>query len=250
MLNLIPILFVILFTPWFRALTPSPIIMIISVLISILLFRLVSNKNINQERIVKIAILILYIVLTFFQLKTTRIVDLKEISNDDIRAKQERLDSYPPIKLSINSITVWFPIAHWLEGRNERLITYRIENNVFENLDINNFFFANHPKERIGFKEFEKFLYIFIPFFILGMYHLARDNSRILLITTVPFIIFYGFIGNINPYGPFLLLPTIIVSISLGLKPLFINKNKIYIYLFLILAIVVYAQVNSYESFQ
>lgn len=47
---------------------------------------------------------------------------------------------------------------------------YKYQKNFFQGLDINYYFFANHPRERAGVKETEKFLWIFLPFFLLGTY--------------------------------------------------------------------------------
>ena len=43
----------------------------------------------------------------------------------------------------------------------------KYERNLAYNLDPNLYFFANHPRERAGVAEFEKFPAVFLPFFII-----------------------------------------------------------------------------------
>ena len=96
----------------------------------------------------------------------TKYESLTLLNNDQIRIKDMRLKSYPPVYLTFDTKTLWIPVAHWFEERKESIAFFRILKNVSETVDLNLYFFANHPRERVGYNEFEKFPYIFIPAFL------------------------------------------------------------------------------------
>ena len=61
-----------------------------------------------------------------------------------------------------------FSLAYF---RNYNLPLYKLQRNFFANLDPNLYFFASHPRERMGVEEFAKFLPIFLPFFLIGVFY-------------------------------------------------------------------------------
>jgi len=169
--------------------------------------------------------LLLFIPILFFQIQTTNKPSLTAISNDDRRVIDMRLRAYP---------YKFLRLGYWLEERKESIVFNRVLTNLFENLDPNLYFFSNHPGQRVGIKEFEKFPYILLPFFLLGMFNLNKKKNMVfwLISFLVPLIIL-SIIGNKNNLGPFSLFPFFTISIHEGLK---ILQNK-YFRIFIILTL-------------
>lgn len=179
-----------------------------------------------------------FLILVVLQVTTTVGASLTKLSADEQRIIDLRVREYPIYKL---------PIGYWLEARPESIVVLRIQKNIFENLDPNLYFFANHPRQRVGVKEFEKFPYIFLPFFLYGLYSLMRvpQNRGVFLVFFVPLLV-AGFIGNKNALGLFPLFPLLAVSTARGLEPL--TKHKRLFMGFLILLLLVFTQAYSYEK--
>lgn len=163
--------------------------------------------------------ILFFVVMLVLQFHTSERISLIELSNDQIRERDMRLKEYPPVKLSIVGKTVWIPVAHWFENRKESIAFFRILDNISYVVDPNLYFFANHPRQRVGIKEFEKFPYILSPFFIIGLFHLfnSEKNRLFLLVSIILPVVLISFIGNMNSLGPFCLFPIMLVAIVNGL---------------------------------
>lgn len=189
----------------------------------------------------------------YFQVSHTQITSLTKLSNEDVRIKDMRLKSYPPVYLNIGSKTYWIPAAHWLEERKESIIITRIVNNISENIDINLYFFAGHPRERIGVNEFEKFPYIFLVPFLVGLYD--NLNKRKILLFFIGLLIplaLLSVIGNKNQLGPVILFPLFVLLIGYGFNIIYLNYLKGNIKLMvicLLLLLLNLIQVISYQLY-
>lgn len=182
----------------------------------------------------KFFLLLLFLILVF-QVQTTSKTSLTAISNDDRRVVDLRLRSYPPKFLRL---------GYWLEERKESILFNRIATNFFENIDPNLYFFANSPRQRVGTREFEKFPYILLPFFLLSLFDFVSKKNKLLwLISFLVPITTISIIGNKNNLGPFSFFPFFAVSIYEGLNKL---KSK-YLTLFIVILILVLVQIISYE---
>lgn len=182
----------------------------------------------------KFFLLFLFPILVF-QVQTTNKTSLTEISNDDRRIIDMRLRSYP---------YKFLRLGYWLEERKESIMFNRVTTDLFENLDPNLYFFANSPRQRVGIKEFEKFPYIILPFFLLGVFELVSKRNKLfwLISFLIPLAIL-SIIGNKDNLGPFSLFPFFVVSINEGLKKLQTKYSKI----FIVVLILVLVQIISYE---
>lgn len=179
--------------------------------------------------------LLLFIPVLIFQIKTTNKTSFTAISNDDRRVIDMRLRSYP---------SKFLRLGYWLEERKESIIFNRVTTNFFENIDPNLYFFANSPRQRVGIKEFEKFPYVLLPFFFLGVFDFVSKKNKLLwLMSFVVPIATLSIIGNQNNLGPFSLFPFFVVSINEGLKKL---QSK-HLNIFIIVLILVLVQIISYE---
>ena len=149
-------------------------------------------------------------VLLVAQWVTTKDFSLTELTNDQIRVRDMRLREYPPI--------YFLPIAHWFEGRRESIAFFRLLDNFSEAVDPNLYFFANHPRERVGIKEFEKFPYIFLPAFLIGFLILAQKKKKVFFFSFLLPLTVLTLKGSDNPLGPFTLFPAVSVAIATGMK--------------------------------
>jgi hypothetical protein len=169
--------------------------------------------------------LVLVIFLVFFQWKTTQVASLTDLSNDEQRIQQIRFKEYPLIHFKVFNRVIWPPIGYWFEFRKELLVFSRISKNFFEAIDPGLYFFANHPRERVGLDETEKFAYPLLPFFLLGnlmIFSQPRQRQAFLLLILPLGLV--SFVGHNNPLGPFSLMPFLAVIITEGISYLF---NKI-----------------------
>lgn len=159
---------------------------------------------------------VLFILLLFTQLQTTQKTSLTYLDNDEQRVQQMRLREYPPVYIQIAGKTLWLPVAHWFEGRKESIAFFRIQRNFSELIDPNLYFFSNHPRERVDIREFEKFPYVFLPFFLAGLVSLFKSRQRIFWVSLLFPVFLISLIGNKNPVGPFSLFPFFTVTITKG----------------------------------
>lgn len=176
--------------------------------------------------------LLTMVLICVWQIKTTQPVSLVAISNDDRRVIDMRLKAYPARFLRV---------GHWLEERKESLAFRRISQNLFENLDLNLYFFANHPRQRVGIKEFEKFPYVLLPVFLIGFFGLL--SQKYLLFWLVSFflpLLVLSFVGNQNSLGPFSLFPFFSIVIFRGLEKIKLNFWKVTIFLLVLIQIIAY----------
>jgi hypothetical protein len=120
------------------------------------------------------------------------------------------------------------PVAHWLEERPETIAVYRLTQNFSEIVDPNMYFFANHPRERVGINEVEKFPYILLPLFVYGVILLVSGKQHGLFIVSlgVP-ALYYVLYGTGNGLEPFLLFPFILISIFTATEELQKKNIKI-----------------------
>lgn len=182
----------------------------------------------------------------FLEYKTTFKNSLTYLSPGEKLNQEIRLRSYQPISVRIANKTFYIPAANWLELRRETVSFYRIEQNISEVVDPNLYFFANHPREKYGVIEFEKFPYILLPFFVIGLFSIKRKTLNLFLIGLSPFVLI-SIIGSDNPIGPFGLFPFFANTIGLGLLTI-PNKKKFLIPLVIIL-IIVFIQTIAYVKY-
>ena len=158
----------------------------------------------------------------------------------------ERMKGYPPVYLIVAGKTIWIPAANWLENRPETVSIYNIQNNLGEVLDPNLYFFANHPRERFQVIEFEKFPYIFLPVFILGVLLIKKVHTKSVLLALSPLVLL-SFIGDNNAIGPFSLFPFFTMTIALGVQFILIKKK--YLIPSLVALLLVFIQTVAYATY-
>ncbi len=203
-----------------RALSYSLPIFILLVACSLLGYRIIKGKG------KLLVFLLLLMLLVFSQWRSTFPTSLTVFSNDDIRLKDQRLKEYPPVYIKIGPGAIWIPVAHWFEERKEAVAASRVATNFSEVLDPNLYFFANHPRERVGVSEFGKFPYVFFPFFVVGILEaVGLRKTKGFFLSLILAILLLSLIGNKNELGPFVLFPYI-VSITVFGAELLTQKTK------------------------
>lgn len=215
------------------------------------------SQKLNPTRFVQKTFTAIFLLLLFFQWKTTQISSLSYLDNDQQRIQQMRLREYPSVALTLGSKKIWIPIAHWFEGRVETISLFRMKDNFSESLDPTLYFFANHPRERVGVEEFEKFPYILLPFFLIGIFSKKfKIKSKTFVFSFLAPIILVTFIGNNNRLGPFSLFPFITVTAAYGLwltserlKKIPKKKGRNISLVFLTVFALVVIQVIAYAKF-
>lgn len=95
---------------------------------------------------------------------------------------------------------------------------HQFQRNLFDNLDQNLYFFANHPRERAGVGEFEKYPFILMPFFILGLLFIIKNRNTLLSIYILIIVILSALIKPSYQLGPVLFFPLITLLIALGIN--------------------------------
>jgi len=55
-------------------------------------------------------------------------------------------------------------------------VATKFQKNFFQLIDLNFYFFANHPRERAGIAEKEKFSWLLLPIFLLGLIWQVRKR--------------------------------------------------------------------------
>ncbi len=214
--NFLIAIFVLLANLWiWKIFSLSLILGLLTLLSAGLLYMAVNNRS---NRKIATRFVITFVLLIFFQWRTTQPTSLTLLDNDQQRIQQMRLNEYPPISIDLSGKKIWIPIAHWFEGRKETIAIFRIQKNFSEAVDPMLYFSANHPRERVGITEFEKFPYILFPFFVIGLYTLSKKmNDKNLLLSIFTPLVLIAIMGSKNPFGPFALFPFLSVVISSGL---------------------------------
>lgn len=173
---------------------------ILGVIILILIASLVTTK--------RVLIILLTLVLGVWYIVTTPPQSLANISSSEKLQITNRLASYPPI--------TFFPLAHILEQRREMLITRHFLSNLFETLDPNYYFFANHPRSPAGANDYAKYPWIFLPLALVGLYRQLRWIGVGSLIPFFLSLLLVSIISFHPQLGPWLVFPFISAWIIRG----------------------------------
>lgn len=217
---------------------------VVCILATLTLYSLLQSNKENYKPFVFLLILLL-----FLQYTTTTKISLTELTPDEKRVQQTRLDSYSPVSFKFMDKIVYIPVAHALEGRKESIAISRIENNFAQAIDPALYFFANHPRERIGIREFEKYPYLLFPAFIIGLI-ILKSRFKLLICLLIPPILILSLIGHNNSLGPFSLFPFITIVTTFGTIYLYerFKQNKLLVKGFILIYILVLIQIWSYAK--
>lgn len=145
-----------------------------------------------------------------FQITTPR--SLTDLTGDQQRVVELRKSAYPPI--------TWLPIAYWLEEKPVTVAVGRWAESLFESLDLNQYFFAFHPRERVGHQEVEKIPFLLMPICLWGIWKMAHKKvGQATLVTTLLAIMVLAIFGNLSPLGAIVTWPMWVMSIGYVIWP-------------------------------
>lgn len=165
-----------------------------------------------EKKFTKLAVVLL-IPLVIFQIKIKNPIDTMNLTESQEVVRSQRIPYYSSGKLNL----ITRGIRYVFEVREETVIISNVLQNMFEVIDPNLYFFANHPRERVGVEEFNKFPFIFIFLFWVGLLEILALDKDKLVKTGLPLTIFLlGFIGSRNDLGPFILFPFVVYILWRG----------------------------------
>jgi hypothetical protein len=100
------------------------------------------------------------------------------------------------------------------------LVLDKITGNIFTSLDPNLYFFASHPRERVGITEFSKITPWFLPVFLAGLYFWFRYFRKIFLFPFILSLLLAAVSDPASSYGPLAMFPFVSSLIAWGLYKL------------------------------
>lgn len=227
--RLLLITFFIFSNSWiYRIIKENFAIGLLVITASFLIGRFWDSENSFKVILISLAVLIL------FQYQTTQPQSLTILENDEQRVQQERIRGYPPTYIDLYFKVVWLKPAEWIEKNNYVIALSKVEQNIFENLDLNKYFFGGSPRNKPD--DFEKFPFFLLPLFILGIFGIVREEKYMILgILLILPLGLLTYIGNKNSLGPFVLFPFFIFLFAAGAKFLGAHaKNKKLLFLSLV----------------
>lgn len=182
-------------------------------------------------------------ILLALQLQITGIRGLTKLNDDQVRIQHERMESYPPLYLDLKLKVIWLKPAHWIEENNTIIALSVIQNNFFETIDINRYFFGGYPRNNAA--DFEKFPFTLLPLFLIGIYKLISNKKfNILFILFGLPLLLSSMIGSSN-LGVFSLFPFFIISFDYGVKAVSAH-SKVWYLLFISITILGFILQLSY----
>jgi len=164
-----------------------------------------------------LALVVLMMVLMWQQWVMTNRVSLNDVSAEERFMRQDRVGYYPEF---------FRRAGVWWELRPEMVGARKVGENFFQAVDLNYYFFANHPREVVGVPIVEKFPFIFLPLFLIGLAQLMKFRKmsiKFWWLTGWGFVFPIGFlsmIGHDNPLGPVVMFPGMVAVTYLGMEVL------------------------------
>lgn len=174
-----------------------------------------------RKRIVIVFYLLLILILVI-QWKTTNNILFGSTDIDDRHLFAIRRNELPKLSVSILNSNYILNTGRYMENE-LTYIAYKLEQNLFRSIDMNLYFFGGHPRERSGVREFEKFPFLFLPFFIFGLIRIIELRLWALILAFLVPILELVIIGQNNLLGPFSLFPFFSVTMAVGVFPIMKN---------------------------
>lgn len=199
----------------------DPVIAILLITLTFLLFQLLIGR---VFKILVLIIIVLFSILSFIMLRSDFDRSIQTFTPEDEVKLNDRHFYYAR---ELGGLFLNRKVLNYY--KNYSLPVYKFEHNLFSNLDLNLYFFASHPRERAGAAEFEKYSFIFLPIFIIGVILLIYERSIWAAGYLVAATIVSAFVTSNYTLGPILFFPLINVIITLGIMYIFKISKKIWI---------------------
>lgn len=101
--------------------------------------------------------------------------------------------------------------------KNYSLPIYKLQRNFFSNMDPNLYFFKSHPRERGDVDEIDKYLPVFLPFFLIGFLYCTLLSFNRILIYFLPILLVSSVIKPSFYLGPIIFFPIFNLIITIGI---------------------------------
>lgn len=202
--------FIFSILPWHIQLSRSAEDQIIALLLTNIFFLLI-YKTKKRPNFNKIFLAFTLFILPSLFLSTTKL----QINNLPFPPDKQEIEKIKIYRGLLNPVN---PTFSRLYSNKATAILKNIKINFFETADINNYFFATHPLERVGVRENEKFYSGLLPLFILGLLYLKFSTDGPIILWAC-FLLFSGnFLSN-RYFGinSLLILPILLI-IGRGLE--------------------------------
>lgn len=216
--NFVILIIILIISHWsWQIFSVSPLLLIFIWLSSVTLLLIIDRPSGK----LKIICGILFIILIIWQCITTKNISLSINPTEEYLLNTRRVQM-SSISFNIAGHKINPNLGKFLQGR-QAFMVYKFQENLFRSLDVNEYFFAGHPRERAGIREFEKFNFMLFPFFVLGLYMAIIKKYTQLLIGLIILYLILGIIGTDNYLGAFILYPVFTIFITLGIMKIFKN---------------------------
>lgn len=164
---------------------------------SVIILGLDSIIYLMKAKVWKLVLMLVYISLVIFQVKTTNIQQAYSFTPHKIDQQIQRMNMYPPSLARIGYI---------LEVKREVQLLNKV---------VENFFFVVDPSEYFP----NRLPHIFSPFLAIGLYLFTKERRKrkLIFVSFLTSIIILTLLGPHAKYGPVLIVPYFIFLIYLGL---------------------------------
>jgi hypothetical protein len=109
----------------------------------------------------------------------------------------------------------------------------KFSNNLFINLDLNNYFFSFHPRETANYQNLNKFPFFVLPIFLFGLYALLGSPKNPLLRVLAILILGLSIFDNLDKWN-IVLWPVLLGVIIKGILAFAKKYPKLSLYYFII----------------
>ena len=152
-----------------------------------------------------------FIVLVLIQVINTHKIPLTALDATDYQIRAERMAAYQ-VRLNSNQ-TGLNKLGYYLEMSKPAVVIGNLRKRNLHLLDINDYFFAGHPREQQTRSEFEKFSYILLPFVLVGLVSQGLSgNLWQLLIMSMGGGLVVSMWGELGSMGNIILAPWLIAA--------------------------------------
>ncbi|HUV71504.1 MAG TPA: hypothetical protein VMW25_00710 [Clostridia bacterium] len=107
-------------------------------------------------------------------------------------------------------------LGRFFENKLNRYV-FNYEKNLFEGIDINYYFFATHPRERLGVDEIKKFPELVLPLFLIGLYFSLKRKQLLSIFYFLSSLLIAAFFSPIDTFS-FFFFPFLVINIYFGIK--------------------------------
>lgn len=194
-------------SPWFEKISTSSFINALLVfLLALLLSTYVYFKN---GKLLFVFIIIVFS-LSFVNLFHEKKIQTFSSTTTEMDILNKRYDYYVQKfgKIYANRCTHFYHFK--LEPKVNKYLS-----NLFQLIDPNYYFYASHPREMSVANEFEKFSYLLIPFFFVGICRITKKHKEVVALFLFSLIISSFYSINYDS-GAILLVPFIVVFVAYG----------------------------------